>query len=340
MRVSISQITRDKDIFARASFHQKTVAEYAESMLSGYSLPPVIVFFDGSAYLLADGFHRVEAAILAGFKEVEVDLKTGSHRDAVLYAVGANTAHGLRRTNADKKLAITRLLQDSEWGQWSDRYIGKLTGTSHKSVGKLREEITGEKPSERLYQNRWGQTAVMNVAYIKGSSSLVTPAKFENFLVRERWLGLDPGLSKLRWAVLEAVDIDLPRLVDYGVIETTAKSPISQRLYELEQDLLIIFEEFKPTVVGVEMPYLENAYPNITGVLEAIGVIELVCYREKNLTPIRYYPRQWKMNLCDSRADNDEVNDTLAMMFDLEISTSVKLDAIGIALAAFCGVNL
>ena len=43
-------------------------------------------------------------------------VKAGTRRDAVLAAAGANAAHGLRRSAADKARAVDALLTDDEWG--------------------------------------------------------------------------------------------------------------------------------------------------------------------------------------------------------------------------------
>ena len=127
----------------RAALDTDTAAEYAEAMKAGASFPPVVVFHDGSAYWLADGFHRVEAARQAGMMSIKATIEAGSNRDACLYAIGANQAHGLRRTNADKRRAVQALLNDSEWGNWSDREIAKRCGVSHPFVAKLRRPESG-----------------------------------------------------------------------------------------------------------------------------------------------------------------------------------------------------
>jgi hypothetical protein len=124
MRLPITEIRTDGGTQARATLHPETIADYAQGMQEGYQFPPVVVFLDGTDYWLADGFHRVEAAKVAGFREIEVDLKLGSRREAILYAVGANATHGLRRSRADKQQAVSLLLQDEEWGRWSDRSWG------------------------------------------------------------------------------------------------------------------------------------------------------------------------------------------------------------------------
>jgi hypothetical protein len=46
--------------------------------------------------------------------EAPAEVRTGSRRDAVRYSVGANSVHGLRRTNEDKRREVQTLLADAE----------------------------------------------------------------------------------------------------------------------------------------------------------------------------------------------------------------------------------
>src|SRR6476661_4358033 len=100
---------------SRVSLNEATVAEYAEFIRLGGDLPPVIVFEDGSSIWLADGFHRFHAHRAAGAMEIACDVRPGTKRDAILFSVGANASHGLRRTNEDKRRAVMTLLNDAEW---------------------------------------------------------------------------------------------------------------------------------------------------------------------------------------------------------------------------------
>ena len=43
---------------ARVATNDEAVSSYSESMMEGAEFPPVIVYFDGAKYWLADGFHR------------------------------------------------------------------------------------------------------------------------------------------------------------------------------------------------------------------------------------------------------------------------------------------
>lgn len=139
--VEIAKIRRDGGTQPRAQLYSEVVAEYVEDMEKGAEFPPVTVFFDGKEYWLADGFHRVQAKEATGAKEIKADVHLGENRDAVLYAVGANASHGLRRTNADKRRAVERLLRDHEWKLWSDNAIAKQCGVGHPLVGRIRKEI-------------------------------------------------------------------------------------------------------------------------------------------------------------------------------------------------------
>ena len=97
-----------------------------------------MIYYDGKVYWLADGFHRVRAKEKIGAKEVSAEVIPGQLRDAILHSVGANAAHGLRRTNADKYRAVERLLRDREWRKWSNREISRRCGVSHAFVGQVR----------------------------------------------------------------------------------------------------------------------------------------------------------------------------------------------------------
>ncbi len=136
IKLSLSQIRCDGGTQSRAAIHQTTVDEYAEDYKNGANFPPITVFYDGEFYWLADGFHRLEAARSAEFTNIKAIIKQGTRRDAILYSVGANAKHGLRRTNADKRRAVMTLLEDSEWSHWSDRKIARQCGVSHDFVNK------------------------------------------------------------------------------------------------------------------------------------------------------------------------------------------------------------
>lgn len=138
--------------------------EYTAAMLDGDLFPPGIVFYDGAAYWLADGFHRHAAAIAAGLATFHFEVRQGSKRDALLYAVGANAHHGLKRTVADKRRAVEALLRDREWSKWGDREIARRCGVSKTFVGKVRGVVNPETVGTPRLAERGGQVYEMRPA--------------------------------------------------------------------------------------------------------------------------------------------------------------------------------
>ena len=160
MKLKLKDIRIDGQTQSREYISEDVVKEYAELLLEDIEFPPIEVFFDGANYYLADGFHRFFANKKAGFLDVEANVHEGTRRDAVLFSVGANAVHGLRRTNEDKRKAILTLLNDIEWGEWSDSEIARQCCVSHVTVGRVRK-TAGLAKTEQKYVNKHGQEAKM-----------------------------------------------------------------------------------------------------------------------------------------------------------------------------------
>ena len=140
--VPLSDI-QDGGAQARVEMKPDIVRESADEMAAGAIFPPVEVYYDGSIYWLAEGYHRVAAARKLERETIDAEVLDGGERDAILHGIGSNASHGLRRTQADKRRAVERLLRDEEWGKWSDRKIAEAAKVDHKTVGKVRRELLG-----------------------------------------------------------------------------------------------------------------------------------------------------------------------------------------------------
>jgi len=147
--MKLTEIKVDGGLQSRSKINEEVIKEYTEVIRNDGKMPPVIVFNDGTTYHLADGWHRYFAHKQAGFADIEADIREGTRRDAVLYSVGANNSHGLRRTNADKKKAVMTLLEDFEWSEWNNAEIAKACGVSAMFVGNLRKNLDKEVPKIR-----------------------------------------------------------------------------------------------------------------------------------------------------------------------------------------------
>lgn len=168
--IELKKIKIDERTQARAELNQSIVSEYAEAYRAGANMPPVALYFDGSTYWLADGYHRYFGAKQAGLEQIHEDITPGSLDDAILHSLGANETHGLRRTNADKRKAVMTMLNHAEWQAWSENDIAKRCCVSNHLVADVKKSLTlfspSEKPEERIYTTKHGTTATMNTANI------------------------------------------------------------------------------------------------------------------------------------------------------------------------------
>lgn len=133
--VPIDDIRIDGGTQIRERIDEDTVAEYASRVQDGNDFPACIIFHDGSDHWLADGFHRVMAHKRAGKEAILCDVRKGTKRDALFYALGANKFHGLPLGRGDKKRAVLLMLQ--EWGKCSQTEIAKHVGVSQPFVSQV-----------------------------------------------------------------------------------------------------------------------------------------------------------------------------------------------------------
>ncbi len=202
MKILLKELVVGPKFQNRCNLDQSVVDEYSEAISNGVEFPPITVFFDSAEYFLVDGYHRYFAHQKAEIEEIECEVLTGTQRDAILYACGANAIHGLKRSNSDKRKAVLTLLNDDEWKSWSDHQIAEVCKVSHVLVHNLKKEfltinINSDNPQNlttqminelsqkdetqsengnnraenldpniRTYTNKYGQTAQMNVANI------------------------------------------------------------------------------------------------------------------------------------------------------------------------------
>lgn len=154
------------------------------------------------------------------------------------------------------------------------------------------------------------------------------------------WLGIDPGLAILGWAILQEQKSLTPILVDYGTIETSKNLSTPRRLVEIEKDLIYLVREFKPDCIAVEMPFFSREIKAAGGVIQALGIVSLVSYREGNIEPIFLHQSSWKCHLGNGRAKKQEIGEMVKRLFDLEkLPINDSVDAIAIAYAGLSGVR-
>ncbi len=140
--IKLGKIRLDGDTQPRAGINTTLVAEYATAMEEGNAdFPPAVVFFDGTDYWLADGFHRWHAVNKNDVAGIYCEIHDGTVEDARWYSYSVNQAHGQRRNNADKEKAVKAALLHPKGAGLSDKEIGEYVGVSHSTVAKYRAEL-------------------------------------------------------------------------------------------------------------------------------------------------------------------------------------------------------
>lgn len=166
MQLTVDSIRTDGGTQSRAQINWLTVTDYAADIAEGATFPPVVVYFDGADYWLADGFHRLEAHKRLGLVEIAADVKQGTRRDAILYSVKANALHGLRRTMADIERAVLMLKDDAEWSQWPQGKVAEVVGCSRATVNRIIARHPELSCSQNKIVVRNGQIYTMDTANI------------------------------------------------------------------------------------------------------------------------------------------------------------------------------
>jgi len=96
-----------------------------------------------------------------------------------------------------------------------------------------------------------------------------------------RILGIDPALTITGYGVIDFKKSRLT-IIEAGIITTSAKQPISERLQRIFQGVNKLIADTKPQVIVLEKLYSHYRHPTTAYVLgQARGVICLACAQEK-----------------------------------------------------------
>jgi len=167
----IDKIRTDGGTQARASLQPAVVRRYAGLIADDLVFPPLRVWFDGSHYWLSDGFHRLAAAALAGFKYVTVEVFSGSQQDAIWDSFNANSRHGLAFKHSDLALVIERALKHQRAASLSNVEIARYIGTTEATIRRSRHRLssTSDEDAARVV-TRNGKAYKLRIRNIGGHS--------------------------------------------------------------------------------------------------------------------------------------------------------------------------
>ncbi len=130
---------------ARADVNDDAIAEYIERHEGGSPFPSIEVYHElggegNDIYWVADGRHRVTAAKRLEHETIPAEILKGGRRESLEHSIKSNHSHGVRRTNADKRLAVELVLADDVWREWSNAKIAQFCCVGDQLVAIVRAE--------------------------------------------------------------------------------------------------------------------------------------------------------------------------------------------------------
>lgn len=150
-------------------------------------------------------------------------------------------------------------------------------------------------------------------------------------------LGIDPGLARTGFGLVE-VKKNILKAIDYGCIETGAKTKLSKRLKKLFLKIKKIIKKNKPNFIIIEELFFAKNVKTAVQVGQARGVIILAC-DEINSPIIEISPLQVKTLLTGyGRASKKQIQKIVKLKLNLKEIPKPDDTADALALAV-CGAK-
>ena len=148
-----------------------------------------------------------------------------------------------------------------------------------------------------------------------------------------RILGIDPGIGRMGWGVIEENNTKYT-VYGYGCVETEPNSDIPGRLFALYDEVCRIIDEYKPDVLSIEDLFFAKNVKTAFSVGQARGVV-LLAASQKNLDITVYTPLQVKSAVTGyGKADKKQVGQMIKLQLHLKEVPKLDdaTDALAIAL--------
>lgn len=128
-----------------------------------------------------------------------------------------------------------------------------------------------------------------------GSIPSATPVPIR----RQRYLGIDPGLRRTGYAIIERTAKG-PVLREGGVIQSSPDWPLHQRLQEISKGLREVIAETRPEAAAVEQVFSHTRNVRSSLMLAHVRGIILLAVAEATIPLLQYSPAQVKRLLTGS----------------------------------------
>ncbi|OYD09914.1 crossover junction endodeoxyribonuclease RuvC [Paludifilum halophilum] len=148
-----------------------------------------------------------------------------------------------------------------------------------------------------------------------------------------RILGIDPGIAIVGYGVIDQRGNQL-KVVDYGSIQTPAKTATATRLKQIYDASTELFRRFQPDVVAIEKLFFNRNVTTAFTVGQARGVVMLAS-EEAGAVITEYTPLQVKMAVVGyGQAQKKQIQEMVRMILSLpDIPKPDDVaDALGVAI--------
>lgn len=133
-----------------------------------------------------------------------------------------------------------------------------------------------------------------------------------------RVLGIDPGTATVGYGVVDMDDDYRCTLVACGVVTTSSKLPMPERLRIIHDDVSELIETYRPGVVVVEKLFAFRNVTTVISVAEARGVI-LLASQQAGCRIAEYTPMEVKLTITGyGRAQKPEIQERVRDMLNLQ----------------------
>lgn len=149
-----------------------------------------------------------------------------------------------------------------------------------------------------------------------------------------RIIGIDPGYAICGYGLIET-DQGRLKVLDYGVIETSSKTPFADRLLAISDEVDALISRWKPEVMAVEELFFAQNKTTALATAHARGAIIAAGARQR-VEIFEYTPSQIKKAVTGvGRAEKEQVQWMVKVLLNLD--TLPKPDDAADALAiAIC----
>ncbi len=154
-------------------------------------------------------------------------------------------------------------------------------------------------------------------------------------------LGIDPGLATMGYGIIEVLG-DKRRVVQYGTLNTKAKSPTPQRLRTIFKGVTELIEMYRPEDVAFEELFFSKNVTTGMSVSAARGAA-IVAAAEKSENLYEYTPMQIKQAVTGyGGADKHQVQQMVRLLLNMEeiARPDDAADALAVALTHANSMNM